>query len=99
MNFKNISAVLFLILIILSCNNSDTKEETQKKEGKFENLKDNSLSSIDSPCELISIDEIRTICNVGSEIEITQEEKNRTKSTCEFEWKDKKVNKVIMAGG
>lgn len=56
-------------------------------------------SDFDSPCELISLDEVKKRFNLDASIEISVENKVYTYPTCTFNWKDGKVTKLMDIGG
>jgi hypothetical protein len=53
----------------------------------------------ESPCELVSVDEIRTVCEVDGNVEIEKLDRDYTHATCTFKWEDKRVSKVMNVGG
>lgn len=85
---------LALSFIVLSCGNTEDNSETMQSERAAS--KD---VYINSPCELISAEEVKSICNVESQFEIIQEDKLYIHPTCTFKWKDKKVSRVMTIGG
>jgi len=53
----------------------------------------------DSPCELVSLEEVRKRFDLDGNIKISFEDKAYTYPTCSFKWKDGKVTKTIDIGG
>jgi len=61
---------------------------------------ENSKSSdFDSPCELISLEEVKKRFSLDASIEISLEDKVYTYPTCTFNWKDGEVTKLMDIGG
>ena len=56
-------------------------------------------SDFDSPCELISLEEVKKRFNLNASIEISLDDKVYTYPTCTFNWKDGKVTKLMDIGG
>ena len=53
----------------------------------------------DSPCELISMEEVKKRFNLDESVEISLEDKAYTYPTCSISWKDGKVTKTMDVGG
>jgi len=96
MNFKKLTFALSVSLFIFSCIDS-TKVDKEKVFNEV--VTGNTEILPGSPCELISVDDVKSICNVSNEVEIVQEDKVYTHPTCTFEWKDGKVTHVMSVGG
>jgi len=56
-------------------------------------------SQVDSPCELISLEEVKKRFNLDANLEINFEDKAYTYPTCSVSWKDGKVTKTMDVGG
>ena len=56
-------------------------------------------SQVDSPCELISLEEVKKRFNLDASVEISLEDKAYTYPTCSISWKDGKVTKSMDVGG
>jgi hypothetical protein len=54
---------------------------------------------IDSPCELVSLEEVKLRFELDESIEISFEDKAYTYPTCSFKWKDGQVTKTMDIGG
>ena len=91
MNFKKLVFVLSISLFLISCGDSSTSQN--KKVSVTASPKNT------SPCKLISVEEIKSICNVDSKFQISQSDKILTYPTCTFKWEDKQVNRVMSVGG
>ena len=55
-------------------------------------------SDFESPCELISLEEVKKRCNLDASVEISVEDKVYTYPTCTFNWKDGKLTKLMDIG-
>ncbi len=55
--------------------------------------------AFNSPCELVSLEEVKLRFELDESIEISIEDKAYTYPTCSFEWKDGKVTKTMDVGG
>ncbi len=83
----NLLITLFA-LFALACNTKENKNipnELVDKSSQSENT-----SSIQSPCELVSIDDIKNIFAIA-EYSIEMQDKVLTHPTCVFKWEDGKV--------
>lgn len=94
---------LFLIIAYLSlcftaCNSNSESTQSEQKDKPLEVLKGNK-SGFESPCELISVEEVRGFFSVPEDIDIEMEDKVYTHPTCSFEWQDGKVVSTMEAGG
>jgi hypothetical protein len=56
-------------------------------------------SNFDSPCELISLEEVKKRFKLDASIEISSEDEVYTYPTCTYSWKDGKVSKSMDIGG
>lgn len=99
MSFKKLTIALSLPLFIFSCGESNDSNEVDMEKIVNEVMSDDKEISIGSPCELVLVDDVRSICNVGSEFEISQEDKEYTHPTCTFKWEDGKVTHKMNIGG
>lgn len=98
MNIKKLTIALILPLFIFACS-GDVDNNSSTESNESEESKSYSEVSFDSPCQLISVEEVASICDVSSEFEIIQQDKDFTYPTCIFEWEDKKVSSVMSVGG
>tara|TARA_R110000737_G_scaffold347664_1_gene379666 strand:- start:15577 stop:16140 length:564 start_codon:yes stop_codon:yes gene_type:complete len=98
MNLKKTVFALTLTLLILSCGNSEGNSASNDESSQSEQVTSKDVN-FNSPCELVSSKEIKSICNVESKYEIVQADKLYTYPTCTFKWEDKKVSQVTSIGG
>ena len=99
MTFKYLIPVFTFPLLMFSCGDQDTKQAENMVE-ELNQLKNNStISSSTSPCELLSMEEVKEICETGNEVEMQQEDKKYTYPTCKFSWEDGKVQRKMSVGG
>ena len=56
-------------------------------------------SDFDSPCEIISLEDVKKRFNLDESVEISLEDKAYTYPTCSISWKDGKVTKSMDVGG
>jgi len=99
MIFKKLTFSLSLSLFIFSCSNSADPTEVVIEKVVNEVVTENSDILLGSPCELISVDDVKSICNVSNEFKIVQEDKVYTHPTCTFNWEDGKVTHAMNVGG
>jgi hypothetical protein len=85
--------ITLFTFVVLSCNSE--KNKTNKIENKAVDKIANSEESnnINSPCELVSLEDIKNIFAVA-EYSIETEDKTLTYSTCIYKWEDEKVFKL-----
>ncbi len=81
-------AVVFLFL--LACNNKENKTNTTQNEITKKNTIPEKSSNINSPCELISMDDVKRIFTVA-EHPIEMKDVVYTYPTCVYKWEDGKV--------
>ncbi len=87
--------ILSLSLILFSCGN----DESDLLKDRIEEVQNTERTFDGSPCELLSVDELRGICSVGDEFEIKQEAKKYTFPTCSYVWNDgKRTNTIVFSG-
>lgn len=98
MNFKKTTLILALPFLIFSCGDSPENTSTDDSTSGSEKSAP-SLAIIESPCELISSEDVASICNVASEFKIVQEDKKLTYPTCIFKWEDGVVKRSMEIGG
>ncbi len=92
----HIIAIISFFVLFSSCNS----DETTLLKSRVQEVQNNEREFAESPCELISDQDIRNICSVSTEFEITQLAKIYTYPTCTFSWKDgKNIKKVGMNKG
>ena len=56
-------------------------------------------SDFDSPCELVSLEDVKKRFNLDESVEISLKDKDYTYPTCSVSWKDGKVTKTMDVGG
>lgn len=96
---KKISILSIVTLFLASCGGSTTEEDLNLLEDRMEEMMDENSSTVgDSPCDLISSDEIVSLFGIPSEFEVVQAEKDYTYPTCTFKWKDGKVYQEMKIG-
>ncbi len=91
--------VCMLSLFLLSCGGAETDPETIADKVVEEMQSSGSTLVVSSPCELLSVNDVRTICSVSNDYEIEQEDKKYTYPTCSFRWEDGKVKKEMEVAG
>ena len=99
MNFHKLTIALILPMFIFSCTDSTESSEVDIEKLVEEVLSDDTNVSAGSPCELLSIVDVKSICGVSSEFEIVQQDKEYTYPTCTFKWEDGKVTHAMSVGG
>jgi hypothetical protein len=87
---KNHFLIAVVSMFVLACNNKENKtNSTQKTPEK--------LAAINSPCDLISMEEVKSIFAV--ELPIEKKDVVYTYPTCIFRWKDGKIFTTVSFGG
>jgi len=87
-----INLIITLIsLFTWSCNNKENKAELATS------TKSEKVVAISSPCELISIEDVKNIFSV-TEFSIEMQDKVLTHPTCIYKWKDGKVFSMKKIG-
>lgn len=81
------------LLFVLACNNKENKSNTNQVAVADKDKKAETPSSIDSPCELISLEDIKTMF-VTADFPIETEDKVLTYPTCIYKWEDGQVFSV-----
>lgn len=97
MNFKKTTLILAIPFFVFSCGNSEENTSSDDTAAGSEKTASAAMS-IESPCELISSEEVASICDVASEFKIAQEDKMLTYPTCIFKWEDGKVKRSTKIG-
>lgn len=92
--------ILFASCLSLFMVSACSGESDNSKEENSDEKKTSQAAAIpDSPCELVSSENIRQIVGVDAAFEITMQDKEYTYPTCKFEWEDQKVKKTMEVGG
>lgn len=89
--------MLFSILV-WSCNNKENNTDASQNEMVNKSAKSISLSPINSPCELISMDEVKTMFGVAEYL-IEVKDVVYTYPTCIYKWEDGKITTSVSFGG
>jgi hypothetical protein len=87
---KNHFLIALLSMFILACNNKENKTNSTEKTSE-------KLAAINSPCELISMEEVKSIFAV--ELPIEKKDVVNTYPTCIYRWKDGKITTSVTFGG
>ena len=83
---KNHFLIALLSMFLLGCNYKENKTNSTEK-----------LAAINSPCELISMEEVKNMFAV--ELPIEKKDVVYTYPTCIYRWKDGKITKSVTFGG
>ena len=97
---KTVISHLLIILfstIVFSCNNKENNTDTPQNNIADKNTKSEKASAINSPCEFISMDDVKSMFSV--EIPIENKDVVYTYPTCVFKWEDGKVTVSASFGG
>ncbi|MDD3720992.1 MAG: hypothetical protein PHW92_00695 [Lutibacter sp.] len=93
----NLLIVLFFT-IVLACNSKENKTNAPQNKIENKNEKSEKSSTINSPCELVSIDEVKSMF-ATAEHPIEMKDVVYTYPTCIFKWEDGKVTMSSSIGG
>jgi len=97
---KTVISHLLIILfstIVFTCNNKENNTDTPQNNIADKNTKSEKASAINSPCEFISMDDVKSMFSV--EIPIENKDVVYTYPTCVFKWEDGKVTVSASFGG
>lgn len=87
---KNHFLIALVSLFVLACNNKENKMNSTQKMPE-------QLAPINSPCELISMEEVKSMFAV--ELPIEKKDVVYTYPTCIYRWEDGKITKSVTFGG
>ena len=96
MTKRTLLTIALLPFFVIACN-SNGESNSSSTETQVENKKAPE-SGPESPCELISEADVRSLFAVPEEIQIEMKDRVLTYPTCSYIWKDEKVTKIIQAG-
>ena len=86
-------------MVLLAYTGTNNTRNTLQREEMIDFVQHSKSSDLDSPCELISLEEVKKRFNLNASIEISLDDKVYTYPTCTFNWKDGKVTKLMDIGG
>ena len=91
-------AVFSLTFVLFSCGDNNTSNADLLKD-RMEEVQNTDRDLVDSPCELLSTEEMANVCSIPSTVEITQLAKMYTYPTCVYSWNDGKCIQESFSGG
>lgn len=89
--------IILFSTLVFTCNNKENKTDTPKNNLADKNTRSEKSADINSPCELISMDDVKSIFSV--EILIENKDVVYTYPTCVYKWEDGKVTVSASFGG
>ena len=95
---KKVLTLALLPLFLLACNSNESASNSATSENQVENKQAEETTGPESPCELISEADVRSLFAIPDEIQIEVKDRVLTYPTCTYIWKDEKVTKIIQAG-
>lgn len=95
---KNIFAILLCSMLAFACNTNQKKTDAPENKVADKNAKNEKSAAINSPCELISMEEVKTMFAV-KEYTIEMKDVVYTYPTCIFRWEDGKITTSVSFGG
>ena len=95
----NLIKPIFAISLSLFIFSFGHSAQVHFKKVSDETLTENPEILSGSPCDLVSVEDVKSICKVSDEFEIIREDKAYTHPTCTFKWKDGKVTKLMRVAG
>lgn len=99
MNTIKSKLVLFIFsMLVFSCQNKEDKRNASQNKNVDENGKTEKSVVINSPCELISMEEVKSMFAV-EEYPIELKDVVYTYPTCIYRWKDGKITTSVSFGG
>ncbi len=94
---KNIIPVLLCSILAFACNTNQKKTDAPENKVADKNAKNEKSAAISSPCELISLEEVKSIFAI--ELPIEMKDVVYTYPTCIYRWKDGKITTSVTFGG
>jgi hypothetical protein len=95
---KSILIIACMPLLLIGCNSNETSSETNHRSEESERPNTEAKKSVDSPCELVSLADVRGMFSVPEELAIDMDDRVLTFPTCSFEWEDGKVITTMKVG-
>lgn len=96
---KKITTIAALLFLIVSCGEVESNKETATNENSKEVSTSAAVVSFNSPCELISEEEVKSVFAIPTDLAIKFEDRVLTYPTCSFEWEDGKVQMKMESLG
>jgi len=94
-----LSTYVLSSMVLLAFTGTEYTRNTLEGEERAVFGQNSIYSDFDSPCELISLEEVKKRFNLDASIEISLEDKVYTYPTCTFSWIDGEVTKLMDIGG
>ncbi|WP_132213841.1 hypothetical protein [Mariniflexile fucanivorans] len=94
---KNHLIIILFSMLVLACNNKASKANTNQNKIAEENTMLEKSSTITSPCELISMEEVKSMFRIDLHME--NKDVVYTYPTCIYRWEDRKFTKSVTFGG
>lgn len=95
---KTYLLIVLFSTLVLSCNSKENKTNTPQNKLTEKSEKLAKSSAINSPCELVSIEEVKSMFAVA-EHPLEMKDEVYTYPTCVFKWDDGKVTRSSSIGG
>jgi len=93
-----VNSLIFLFtMLVLACNNKENKTDTPENNTTEKSTTPKKISSINSPCDLISMEEVKSMFAV--ELPIENKDVVYTYPTCIYRWEEGKFTKSVTFGG
>lgn len=85
MKISQLSALSVLSFLLMACSNSSSTSSTSEEQ-TAQPVTESAPKSIGSPCELVSVADIKAVFSPQTEVDM--EDKMLTYPTCKYAWKD-----------
>ncbi len=94
---KNHLLIVLISMLVLACNNKESKTDAPENNTTEKSTTPKKISSINSPCDLISMEEVKSMFSV--ELPIENKDVVYTYPTCIYRWEDGKIATSVSFGG
>ena len=95
---KSILTLACIPLFLLGCNSNEKSSDATPESLKTESQSGEAKKAVESPCELVSIADVRSMFSIPEGLGIDMDDRVLTYPTCSFEWEDGKVVTTMKVG-
>ena len=98
MSNRPVLPAIITLLSLTACAGSNNNTATVPNDDNTETAKGESVTGYESPCELVSLDDVIKLFAIPEDLDIEHKDRVLTYPTCSFVWKDGKVVKTMQVG-